>query len=82
LGNMPYVGSDGTIQQSRPFGLSLVFDFFYGTINFVNLFFRSLFHMDDDGRRGAGGTAPRMPGRMGGVRRTGGVAPPPCVGGG
>jgi len=80
---MPYVGSDGTMQQSRPFGLSMIYDFFYGTITFVNLFFRSLFHMNDGGpSRGTGGSAPRMPGRMGGVRRMGGVAPPPCVGGG
>jgi len=79
---MPYVGSDGTIQQSRPFGLSMISDLFYGTIAFVNLFFRSLFHLDDGGPQGAGGSAPRMPGRMGGVRRMGGVSPPPCVGGG
>jgi len=79
---MPYVGSDGTIQQAKPFGLGMIFDLFYGTINFVNLFFRSLFQMDGGGPRGAGGAAPRMPGRMGGVRRMGGVAPPPCVGGG
>ncbi|ODN00687.1 Selenoprotein K [Orchesella cincta] len=81
---MPYVGSDGTMQQSKPFGLTMIMDAFWGTVAFVNLFFRSLFHLDDGGpQQGTGGRAPRMPGRrMGGVGRMGGVAPPPCVGGG
>jgi len=81
---MPYVGSDGTIQQSRPFGLSMIVDVFWGTVNMVNFFFRSLFHLDDGAPQSSGGRAPRMPGgrRMGGVSRFGGVSPPPCVGGG
>jgi len=85
---MPYVGSDGQLVQSRPFGVKMVVDYFWGVVNFFNLFFRGLFHMDDPGTQrgqyGNAGQRQRIPGRrtMGGIRPSGGAAPPPCVGGG
>jgi len=45
---MPYVGSDGSLQQSRPFGFGMIYDLFWSTVTFVNLFFRSLLHLDDN----------------------------------
>jgi len=88
--NMPYVGSDGQVVEKRPFGFSMIVNYFWGVVNFANLFFRGLFHMDDPGtQRGqygnnAGGRSQRIPGRrtIGGIRSSGGAAPPPCVGGG
>jgi len=86
---MAYITSDGQIQQSRPWGLSRIFEIIMGTVSFVNFFFRGLFHLDDPSTRGRYGQAPRgnmrMPRRgMGGVGRVGGVAPPPpaCFSGG
>jgi len=84
---MPYIGSDGNMLQTRPFGVALIMDYFWRSVNFVNLFFRSMFHMDDPSTtRGQYGNAARGPGvpgrRMGGFGRTSGVAAPPaCFGG-
>jgi len=85
---MPYVASDGSMVQQKPFGISVIMDYFWGTVNVVSFFFRSLFHMDDPrparGQYGNAGRAPGVPGRrMGGIRHSGGAASaPPCVGGG
>jgi len=83
---MPYVGSDGRLVDKRPFGVALVVDYFWGVVNFFNLFFRGLFHMDDaQTQRGQYGNGHRIPGgrrTIGGFRPSGGAAPPPCVGGG
>ncbi|XP_021959955.1 selenoprotein K [Folsomia candida] len=83
---MPYVGSDGQLVQTRPFGISSIVEYFWGAINFFSLFFRGLLHMDDSGpQRGQYGNRQRIPGgrrTIGGFRPSGGAAPPPCVGGG
>jgi len=84
---MPYVDSDGKVVQRKPFGVALIMDYFWGVVNGVNLFFRSLFHLDDPqpnrGQYGNAGRAPGVPGRrMGGIRHSGGAAAPPaCFGG-
>lgn len=84
---MVYVTSDGHVQQYRPWSLSRVFDAFWGTINFVTFFFRSMFHMDDPTTRGQYGQARRGPNAprrgMGGIGRVSGIsAPPACAPGG
>ncbi|XP_046851500.1 selenoprotein K-like [Xenia sp. Carnegie-2017] len=89
---MPYI-SQGNIQESRSiWRASIVQDTFWGIINFVVLFFRTMFSPDmtkkgisqsTDYRRPGGGP-PRPPGRrMGRVGGGGGgPSPPPMAGGG
>jgi len=85
---MPYIASDGTVQTAKPFGVGFIVDLFWGTVTFVNLFVRTLFHLDDvpsRGQYGSGGRAPRTPGpgrRMGGLGGASSVAAPPCSMGG
>jgi len=84
---MPYVDGGGRVLKTKPFGVALIMDYFWGTVNFVTLFFRGLFHMDDERtQRGQYGPTQRVPGRrgMGGIRHSGGAAsaPPACMPGG
>jgi len=49
---MPYVSSDGTVRQVRPWArASLLSDVFWGIVNFVGLFFSTLFNPVDPATR-------------------------------
>jgi hypothetical protein len=39
---MVYITSDGRVMESRPLGFGSIFDLFWGLINFISLFFRTL----------------------------------------
>ncbi|CAK8690162.1 unnamed protein product [Clavelina lepadiformis] len=91
---MPYVSSGGQLQGSRsPWRASILYDTFWSLIDFVVLFFRTMFQPDLTKRgnesrsnyssRPQGG--PGFPGsrrNMGGFRRSTGPAAPPLAGGG
>lgn len=88
---MPYISSSGSLQQSKSWtDPSIIFDFFWGIIAFIQLFFQTMFD-PGMGKQGSSGGSGRHGGdddsqprrRMGGFRRnTGGVSPPPMAGGG
>ncbi|CAB3976538.1 seleno K [Paramuricea clavata] len=90
---MPYV-SGGNVQESRSiWRTTIIQDTFWGIINFVVLFFRTMFSPDmskngvsqtSDYRSKPGGGPPRPPGRrMGRIGGGGGgPSPPPMAGGG
>ncbi|XP_045593982.1 selenoprotein K [Procambarus clarkii] len=88
---MPYISSDGTIGGGGGWGISTVTDFFWGFVNFIVLFFRTLISPGIDGEGGftssynARGRGP-PPGpprrRMGRLHGSGGPDPPPMAGGG
>jgi len=84
------------VDSRSPWRLSLIPELFWGIVNFVVLFFQTMFNPNassrgdrysTDYRPNGGGNDPFGPGggprrRMGGVRRGGGPAPPPMAGGG
>ena len=90
---MVYVTGDGRVVQSRPWSFGAVTDIFWGFINVIVLFFRTLINPDSTAKgdryttdyRSTGGRgpppAPRR--RFGGFGGRGGAAgPPPMAGGG
>ena len=94
---MAYVRADGTIGERSPWRLSIVVDLFWGIINFIVLFFRTLISpgtgqrgSSRQGSRGSSGNDRRWPGAPGNPRpRFGGFGPsssgpscPPMAGGG
>ncbi|XP_022299600.1 selenoprotein K-like [Crassostrea virginica] len=90
---MVYVSSGGQVVDSQsPWRLSIIPEIFWGIINFVVLFFRTLVSPSmtkygnthtSDYRSGGGGPPPPPRRRMGGFRGGGGGAPsaPPMGGG-
>ncbi|XP_017779048.1 PREDICTED: glycine-rich selenoprotein-like [Nicrophorus vespilloides] len=57
---MVYVSPDGTVHQSRPWNFGRLVDAFWGTLDFISMFFKSLFGLDrgriSNGRGGGGGS--------------------------
>jgi len=92
---MVYVNSDGTVLNSRPWSFGAVIDMFWGFINIIVLFFKTLIQPDLTSKgeghttdyRSTGGRGPPPNGgprrRFGGFGGRGGAAgPPPMMGGG
>lgn len=90
---MAYI-TGGRLNQNRSvWRLSILSDMFWGFLNVVTIFFRTMFEPDltskqlrtasysGSGRTG-GDPPPRPPRRMGGIQRKGGPAAPPMSGGG
>ena len=91
---MVYVSGDGQILQSRPWSLGAIGDMFWGFINVIVLFFRTLINPDSTAKgdkfttdyRSTGGRGPPPPPRrrFGGFGGRGGGpsgAPPMAAGG-
>lgn len=90
---MVYVTGDGRVMESRPWSLGYFTDLFWGIINVIGLFFRTLINPDSSAKgdryttdyRSTGGRGPPGPPRrrFGGFGGSGGAAgPPPMMGGG
>jgi len=63
---MAYVTGDGRVLESRPWSLAALIDMFWGFINVVVLFFRTLINPDSS-KKGDNTTSDyRRPGRPGG----------------
>jgi len=91
---MVYMGRDGQVLESRPWGLNSLTDLFWGFINFVTIFFTTLINPNATAKgdgyttdyRNTGGRGPPPGGgprrRMGGFGGQGGgpSAPPPAGG--
>ena len=69
---MAYVTGDGRVVQSRPWSFAAIVDMFWGFLNVVALFFRTLVQPDSTKKGDSSSTDYRRPGRPGGGPGPGG----------
>ncbi|KAK7102402.1 selenoprotein K-like [Littorina saxatilis] len=91
---MAYVSGGQVLESRSPWRLSFIPEFFWGIINFIVLFFKSMYNPDLNSRGGRYTSEYRPPGsgpggppqpprrRQGGFGGGGGAPSPPPMGGG